>query len=79
MAEAYPRATNTSDNRVDLAVSDVILTTDGTAPPLATPSHRLSKLVREGKGGTAGDSLNSIKGQLQRFLLASDVGHTTPY
>jgi hypothetical protein len=59
-----PRATDTSGDRVDLAVNDVVLTTDGTAPPQATPSHRLSKLVREGKGGTAGDSLDSIKGPI---------------
>ena len=77
-AEIYPRATDTSGDRADLAVSDIVPTTGSTA---TTPSYSFTqnfKLIYEGKGGTAGDSPDSIKGQLQRFLLTSDVGHTTP-
>jgi len=40
-AEIYSRATDTSGNRADLAVSDVVLTTDGTAAAPTQQTHIL--------------------------------------
>lgn len=76
-AEIYPKATDTSGDRADLAVSEVVLTTGGTAASPTFAFTQTFKLVYEGKGATSGDTPDNIKGQVQRFLLASDIGHTT--
>ncbi|KAK4148680.1 hypothetical protein C8A00DRAFT_19527 [Chaetomidium leptoderma] len=81
-AEIYPQADDTHGQRADLAVSEVVLRppASGAGSSGSSPTFQQTfKLVYEGKGtSNTSATPDTLKSQMQTFLLASDVGHTTP-